>query len=432
MLVVSAIKRGIKDPTLAGTFIVTVGAFLGSIFSYILQIGLGHLLSIEDFGTFNAFLSLSVIFGIPAGAVSVSLIKKVSELLAKSDFFTLRKLFWSFTKLSLAFGLILSGIFVALNNKVAGYLNIPHNQVVLVFAFFLLLSFLNVSTLAYLQGLLRFKAYALLSVISQFLRLVIPLFLVYIGLSVSGAYTGLSLVVILTFILAVMLLNKNLRMGLKPGNPAFTAETKSIYKDLLMFSIPAFFINSGVSVLNNIDIVMVKHFFNPYEAGIYSGVVTMCKVFLFGASIVQVVMFPQISHLYASGGNYKGVIIKFLGMQMALILGGLLLFGFFPSLINSLMFGGKFGASVVYLPLFAVFTSLYILITFFSMLLLAINKTRAYLVILPACTIQYLLINLLHNSVFSIIKINILAGGLACLFIAIYVAKSLSGGKIRV
>lgn len=421
---IAKLKTIFKDPTLAGTFFVTVGVFIGSVFSYLLQIGLGHLLSIEDFGVFNAFLSLLIIFSIPAGAVSVALVKKVSEHLAKNDFYTLNRLFWSLTKYSLAFGLILTTIFLLLNNQVSSYLNIPHDGVVIVFAGVLAVSFINVAPIAYLQGLLRFKAYAIISVISQFLRLIIPMGLVYAGFRVTGAYGGLIIVTIVIFGLGFLLLRKNLNQGsnLESANKLNLTD---IYKQLFLFSIPVLFINFGVSILNNVDIIMVKHFFSSYDAGVYAGVVTMCKVFLFGASMVQVVMFPQISHLHALGVNYKNRFLKFLSLQLVLIFSGLVIFALFPSSINNLMFGGKFADSVPYLPIFALFVALYILITFLSMFLLAIDKTKAYLAILPACALQYLLISSFHTNLFSIIKVNILSTGLACLFIVMYVVKSI-------
>jgi len=241
-------KKIANNPVLSGTFIVTVGVFVGGIFSYILQIGLGHLLSIEDFGTFNAFLSLSIIFGIPAGVISTSLIKKVSELLAQNDFFTLRKFFWSFTKLSLALGTVLSLLFILLNNQVSTYLNIQHTPVIFVFAVFLAFSFLNVATLSYLQGLLRFKAFAFLSLVSQFLRLVIPLGLVYAGFAVSGAYAGLTMVGILSFFISILLLNKNFKAGLNPPQNFDGIKLTRLYKGLLLFSIPVLFINSGIAL----------------------------------------------------------------------------------------------------------------------------------------------------------------------------------------
>jgi O-antigen/teichoic acid export membrane protein len=422
---ISKLKNVACNPALSGTFIVTVGVFLGTIFSYLLQIGLGHLLSIEDFGTFNAFLSLSVIFGIPAGAVATSLIKKVAELLAQKNFYALRKLFWSFTRLSLAFGTALSLIFILLNNQVSAYLNVGHTSIVYIFAVFLALSFLNVAPSSYLQGLLRFKAFAFLSLVSQFLRLIIPLGLVYAGFAIQGAYIGLVVVGFLTFLVSLFLLNKNLRMGLNSSQMSADINLADIYKGLLLFSVPVFFISSGISLLNNIDVVMAKHFFTPYDAGIYAGVVTMSKVFLYGGGIVQIVMFPQISHLYASKSSVSSRFMKFFSLQILLIGAGLLCYIFFPQIINTLMFRGKFTDSVPYLPLFSVFVAFYILISFLSMFLLAINKTKAFLFIIPACVLQYLLINLFHNDTYSIIKTNILSAGIACLFITSYVVKSI-------
>lgn len=420
----------IDNPVLSGTFIVTVGVFVGGIFSYLLQIGLGHLLSIEDFGTFNAFLSLSIIFGIPAGAIATSLIREVTKLLAQNNFYTLRKFFWSFAKLSLALGTALSLLFILLNNQVSTYLNIGHTSVVYVFAVLLAFSFLNVGPSSYLQGLLRFKAFAFLSLVSQFFRLIIPLGLVYVGFAVSGAYAGLTVVGVLSFVVSILLLKKNLDAGLNPPQNFVELKLSHLYKGLLLFSVPVFFINSGIALLNNIDIVMAKHFFTPYDAGIYAGVVTMSKVFLFGASVIQVVMFPQISHLYASKRVFIDRFIKFLSLQLLLIISGLLCYAIFSQAINSIMFGGKFTGSVTYLPLFAVFTALYILVSFLSMFLLAINKTKAFLFIIPACVLQYILISLFHNNIFSIIKANILSTAAACVFITIYVVRSISHSSL--
>jgi len=95
------------------------------------------------------------------------------------------------------------------------------------------------------------------------------------------------------------------------------------------------------------------------------------------------------------------------------------------------MFGGKFTGSVTYLPLFAVFTALYILVSFLSMFLLAINKTKAFLFIIPACVLQYILISLFHNNIFSIIKANILSTAAACVFITIYVVRSISHSSLN-
>jgi len=83
---------------------------------------------------------------------------------------------------------------------------------------------------------------------------VIPLGLVYAGLAVPGTYLGLTLVSSLNFLVALAILKKNLRMGITPTKNYVDIEIKDLYKQLLTFSIPVFFINSGIAVLNNIDV----------------------------------------------------------------------------------------------------------------------------------------------------------------------------------
>ena len=426
--VISKVKALARNQTARGTAVVTAGILLGTFFSYLLQVGLGRLLSIEDFGTFNALLSLSTVLWVPASAISVALIKKVSELLAQKDFYTLKNLFWSFSKTSLAAGTMLSVIFILLHKPVAAYFNISQVQTVFAFSAFLTVSFVSMAPQSYLQGLLRFKAFSFFTAISQLLRLVVPILMVYAGFAVSGVYLGLAVVAVLSYTTSLPLLHKNLREGIAPTARSIKPNVEEVHKQILRFSTPVLLISLGTSLLNNADVVLAKHFLSPFDAGIYAGVVTMSKVFLFGAGIVQTVMFPQVAHLFVTKGDYTTRFKYFLFLQILLIVVGVVCYILFPVLINNILFSGKFYHSVKYLPIFSLFTAMYVLISFLSTFLLAINKTKAYLVILPMCAIQYLAINVYHGSISAFINVNIVATALACFSIALYVVKSLHEG----
>jgi len=87
-------KEFIFSPAIYGTLIVSIGLIIGSVFAYLLQFFLGRLLSTEQFGTFNALLSVGNIASVPIGILSASLIKISSELLGKGDFEKLTLIFW--------------------------------------------------------------------------------------------------------------------------------------------------------------------------------------------------------------------------------------------------------------------------------------------------------------------------------------------------
>ena len=83
--------RGNKE--LLDTILVGGATLFGSVFSYLLQFVLGRKLSVADYGTFNALLSLSSIVGVFAGVLGTALIKVNAEIYAKKDSQKLKSLF---------------------------------------------------------------------------------------------------------------------------------------------------------------------------------------------------------------------------------------------------------------------------------------------------------------------------------------------------
>jgi len=398
----------------SSTLIVTIGILTGSFFSYVLQFVLGRLLSIGDYGTFNALLSLTYLVSVPAGVFGTSIIKVTSELLAKKRFDKLTTLFWKLNFYSLLIGFVLFVIVYFLRVSIASYLNITEIHLILPFAIFLGLSYLNIIPSSYLQGLLRFKAFSFYVIFTAFFRMLIPVVLVYLGFKVSGIFYGFSIVMLLAVSMSYFLLKKNLRVF-------ENLDIKENYKRLLLFSSSVLFINFGLMLLNNLDMIIVKKFFDDTTAGYYAGTVTLGKIFLFGAGTVATVMFPQISNLYSQKSKllyprFK----KFCYMQFSLVVLGIIVFFVFPKLLTLLFFGERFIHSVTLLPKFSIFIALYILINFMVLFFMAIEKTKVFLFLIPTVVLQYLLFTMFNNSIEMIININIFVSLLLLIALSIY------------
>lgn len=397
----------------SGTVVITLGSFLSSVFAYLLQLFLGRTLSVDDYGAFNALLSLFVILAIPVGALANSLIRTVSALRTAQKFNVLTKLFVELTVAAGALGCITFIVIFSSREMLANYLNMQDQGLFLYFGLFFGTSFLLIAPSAYLQGLLRYKAFAFFNVINGLLRLIIPVVLVLLGMHLRGVFSGMAIGTLVMLIVAALLLKKNFakyeNITLRPH-----------YHQLFIFSIATLFVGVGMGSLNNFDVILVKHFFDPTTAGIYSAVVTIGKVFLFGAGTVTLVMYPQISGLFAQGSDYLKKFTYFLYIQLLLIGGGLVAFFAFPGLIVSVLFGTGFASAVQFIPKFAIFMAFYILINFLIMFLLAINETRVVLFLLPAVVLQYALISFNHATLDAIININIGVSGFTLLLISVY------------
>jgi len=407
----------LKKFIFSNTLVVTVGILIGSFFSYLLQFILGRLLSVSDYGTFNALLSLTYLVGVPAGVFGTSIIKVSSELLAKKRVDTLSSLFWKLNLYAVYIGVTLFILLYFLRSSITSYLNISEINLIFPFSIFLGISYLSIVPSSYLQGLMRFKAYAFYVSLNSFLRMLIPALLVYFGFRVFGVFYGFTIGIILSFIVSTLLLKKNLYSLSELQELDLTAN----YKKILSFSFSVIFINFGLMALNNLDVLMVKRFFDPDIAGYYAGTVTLGKIFLFGAGTVATVMFPQISHLYAKKSKaLYSKFKKFISIQLLFIVCGLVAFFVFPKLLTVLFFGDRFIHSVEYLPHFSIFIALYILINFMVLFFMAIEKTKVFLALIVTVIAQYLLFNYYHGSINGIININIVVATALLVSLSLY------------
>ncbi len=410
------IKSFVADEVLFGTAIVTIGVFISSIFSYLLQFALGHLLSVSDYGTFNALVALANIIGVPAAVLSTSITKISSELKAGDRYDKLTQLFWKLSLMTLLLGLVVSFITFVAKMYLADLLNISNANIISYFSLYLGAVFFSVVPLAYLQGLLRFKAFAFANVLGGGLRFGLPVLFVYLGWRVNGVMLGLFLGMVSAYTANVLLLKKNFR-------PYDSESVSPLLKKVLLFSLPVLFVNLGLMLLNNLDLILVKRFFSEELSGYYAGAVTVSKVLLFGAGTVSVVMFPQISEAYARNEDYIGKFTKFFMLQTFITVVGVLVFSLFPGLITKVMFGQKFIPSAQYIPLFSIFVGLYVLINFLIMFLLAVGKTGVYKIQIPLIVGQFVLINLYHTSLFDVIWVNIGISLVVLLILSVYSAK---------
>ena len=275
------------------------------------------------------------------------------------------------------------------------------------------LTFVGAIPPAYLQGLLRYRAYAFYHVVASVYRFAFSAIAIFLGFKLAGAFGGMFVAGVLAMITGFFILRKNLTVF---ENISLVQD----YKRLAAFSLPVMFVNFGLMFLNNIDLILVKKYFDPEMAGYYAGTVTLGKIFLFGAGAVTTVMFPTISSLAVRGLNYGRAFFKFLSLQLLLVAGGLVAFSVFPSFLTRLFFGVRFMNSVEYLPMFSLFIGLYIVINFLILFFLAVSRTSVFLLLLPGLAVQYFLITSNHSTLYDIIRADIYAGIISLVLLTVF------------
>ncbi|KKS07473.1 hypothetical protein A3K01_02720 [candidate division WWE3 bacterium RIFOXYD1_FULL_43_17] len=398
---------------LMGTVYIGSGSVFAAVFSYLVQFVLGRTLPVADFGTFNVLISLSYLVGVPAGVFGVSLVKYVSELSSRQDSKKLTALYWKLLLLSLLVGAGISLAVYILRFRISEQLQISDTGIIALFGTLMGLTFVGAIPPAYLQGLLRYRAYAFYHVVASVYRFAFSAIAIFLGFKLAGAFGGMFVAGVLAMITGFFILRKNLTVF---ENISLVQD----YKRLAAFSLPVMFVNFGLMFLNNIDLILVKKYFDPEMAGYYAGTVTLGKIFLFGAGAVTTVMFPTISSLAVRGLNYGRAFFKFLSLQLLLVAGGLVAFSVFPSFLTRLFFGVRFMNSVEYLPMFSLFIGLYIVINFLILFFLAVSRTSVFLLLLPGLAVQYFLITSNHSTLYDIIRADIYAGIISLVLLTVF------------
>jgi len=413
-IIKSKIKQIRNNEEVLDTIIVGVATLVGSVFSYLLQFVLGRKLSVEDYGTFNTLLSLTTIVGVLSGVLGTSLIKVSAEMHAKDknngklEYFLYKTLVFSFLALIASF--LLGVLF---SNFVSIYLNINDRILIILLGLFVGFSFLLIVPTAFLQGVQKFKRYSVFHVVTMILRLLIPMVFVFAGFSVRGVWVGLSLSYIFSFLLGMLLLQIKVRSVEKRDISSYLEKLKSLFVSIIL-------VNFALMFLNNIDVIMVKKFFSPIEAGYYSGTVTLGKILLFGAGAFTTVMFPRITALYVNGKEFTHKLKMIFFLLLGVLFVGVLCYRIFPEFLTKVFFGEAFMSSQEYLPLFSIFVAIYVLINFLVMFFLAIDKKAVGFLLLPGVVAQYILLNIFHESLWDVININIGVSAFTLVLLLVY------------
>jgi O-antigen/teichoic acid export membrane protein len=410
------VNRVLRSENIKNTFIIAVGGFVGSFFSYLLLFFLGRQLSITEYGLYSTLISLSSLIVIPTAVIGVSVVKRTSELVTSKEW----DRYYGFFGSLIFFMMLLSAVVFGLIYFSKGYLEhkfqIQDKSVILAFSLLTALSFPSGIFGSSLQGLMRYTKFAFYSITSSLLRMGFALIPAFLGLGIVGIFNGISLALILSFVIALVLINVSFRRA----NPQHLKED---YRKLFLFSIPAAILAISQTFMINIDLVLVRRFFDPLTTGYYAGAITLGKILLFGCTAVATVMYPQIISARSQGKNTSRLFKQFLVLQVALVLAGLSGYLLFPHLISTLFFGSTFSASVPYVRFYAIFASLFVTMNFLALYLLAIEKTKIFLVFLPTIGIQYLYILINHESLYSVLFGNSISVCIAIFSMVAYLVR---------
>lgn len=385
---------------LSNSTIIFGGTILGSVCAYAFNMLSGRLLGPKLYGEFTALLSLMAILSVAGGAIMTVTMKYVSDLYADKHFKAIKKLYWRFSKYILFFAVglfLISTIFV---RSIANFLSIDNIYPVIITLSTFIFGFLIVVNRGVLQGTQKFLIVSLTSVLEMLLRLSIGLVLIKIGLGVGGALLGIVVASVVTYFITFLPLLKIFKT--KDDN-----DTPFVFKkkEILSYSIPALFSSLFLAVALNLDVILVKHYFEAETAGLYAAVSTIGKIILYATGPIATVMFPMIAEKQASGDKHYSL---FLFSLLLTIIGSfiiLLIYFIAPGTVIRILYGDRYTGLYELLPKIGLFVLFYALVNLMANYFMVAKKYWYLGLFAIDLILQFVLIAKYHSDLETVVKI---------------------------
>ena len=312
-----------------------IGVGLFNVFNLLYHLFMVRFLSPVDYGQLNTLIALFMVISVPGSTVQITVTKFVSSFQAQNRFSQMKKLLRHLLILMSIVGLCFFLLATLGSRFLSSFLQISSYRLIILLGLGLFFAMVLPIPWGGLQGLQKFGSMTFSLIINGGLKFGLGALFVFLGLGVLGAMGAFTICYLVTVFLSLIILGTSL-----PREKSELRREQDIEKPdpSYISGVYQYFLPVGITllcfmVLTNIDLILVKHFFTPIEAGYYSIAQVVGKVILLLPVPIVMVMFPKLSSL--EGQEEKGLLILkrslrivFLFCTVAVLLGFL-----FPSLI---------------------------------------------------------------------------------------------------
>ena len=384
-----------------------IGTNFSNFIAYVYHFIFARILEPAKYGELASTLTLLGL--LTTSFVFLSLV--VVKFISTADKKDVEVVFSWFIKKSAAISFLLAILILALSPAISKFMHVDV-KIILLIGPILFFSVFLVVTRATLQGLMKFRELVVSNTSEMLGRLIFGLILVMVGWEVFGAFVG-----ILVSIVFSLLLTKNYLKDFKIIKVVRKFEDG---EKVFSYGLPIFIASLASNMFFSTDVILVKHFFSSYDAGLYAALSNLGKIIFYGASPVTSVMFPMVSKRHSQGGNFHKIFIFSL-LLTSLIAGGILtLYFLFPNIAILTLYGKKYVQAAPNLFWFGTFMTIFTIGSLFMNYFLSRNKTKVVWLVIGGALLQIVGIWFFHKNMITVIRVSTLSATLCLASLLIY------------
>lgn len=378
---------------------------LVNVFNYGFNIFLSHRLSVAEYGSLWTLTTVVLIGSTPA-VVLLNIAARFSALFyAQGDNGKMVELKSSVCKIAAIFGTAALTCSIAVCVPAAGYLRIDDPWVVFTSGVTLGALFMLYGFRGIMQGAHQFAAYARSTILESGLRLLFAVAALSAHLGLRGAIAAYA--------------GGSIAATAAAGSALVTTGTNRLkldLRDLLKTTSGIALSILALTMLGFSDTLLVKHFLDPMQAGLFGIVALSGKIVSFLVGFLPTLVLPRSAARIAQGRSP----VKVLALAMVTALGlsaiALATFGFFPTTITRVLGGASYIAAAPYLFWYAAAMVLLGATNIFASYLTALHRFVYAVPLFVLSGLEIAAIYVRHGSITEIVQV-VLIVNLAALIV---------------
>lgn len=331
------------DPLVRNTAIYWVASLVVSAINYLYYPILGRIMHPANFGEVQTIISIftqAAVFIQVLSLVGIGIIaryKTDSERKAVSD---------ELSRLALWLSLVILGLTVMFSVPLARFFQFSSISPFLFLAGALVISVPLSFANSYLQGHERFWALSIGNLMGSVAKIGFSVAFIAMGFATDGAIGGLVCAQILGLIYALRVgrgVKEFVKAHLAVRLPRF-----DLIGSELGFAGIVLVTSFATNLMLSFDILVVKHYFPPTQAGYYAGISTISNIIFFLTTPMAGALIPA---LRPDGPSKRNRALLRRSLWLVLAIGGCatLIFIIAPTFVVTALLGARFGAYAIYL-----------------------------------------------------------------------------------
>lgn len=295
------------------TVVVFLGNIVAAAFSLFYHIVCVRMLTEEDYGTFNALISFVMFSGVAISPLYMTLTRYFTEYITKKDFSVLIAIFVKIIRRLFIAAAAVFLLILAIAPNFAEFLK-TQALYVIICGGIMALTLLCLPFHAIIWSFQRFKAYSFVWVAASLGKLVLGSILIYLGWRILGGLSGFLAGPILIILTALIFIPNIFHQEI--GRIDIRDHAAVSLVPIYRYSFSAFITMLSFALLTSIDVIFVKHFFTPLDAGYYSIGHMVGKAVFFLPHALAIAIFPKCTEAFVYNRSSLKLLYK------SLLLGG--------------------------------------------------------------------------------------------------------------